>query len=152
MANDNTLFTQLGTVVEVSEGVPATLDSAGFGALTYTEVGEITSFGDLSDTYAIQTATLLKNGFEMSAKGARSIGAITMSLLGGATADDGYVILKNNHEAPRAQVTLKITDSGGEIVYLHGFVSEITVTGGDANAIKALNLSFKPNILPVYGV
>lgn len=152
MANENTLFTQLGTIVSVSDDVPATLDTAGFEAasMTYIEVGGVLSSGDLSDTFAVQTATLLKTGFEKSAKGARSIGAIPMTLLGSAEGDAGYAILKTNFSAPRDQITLKIVDSGGDIVYLHGFVSELTTTGGDANAIKNINLSFKPNELPAY--
>jgi hypothetical protein len=150
MANENTLFTQLGTVISVSAGAPATKDATGYGALTYTEVGELTSFGDISDSFSVQTAMLLKDGFEKKAKGGRSIGEIAMEALGGVTADAGYAILKTNHEAPRDQVTLKIVDGGGDIAYLHGFVSGVTIGGGSASDIKNVSLTFQPNELPVY--
>jgi hypothetical protein len=152
MANENTLFTQLGTVISVSAGTPTAKDAAGYGAATmvYTEIGELTSFGDISDSFSVQTAMLLKDGFEKKAKGGRSIGEITMEALGGVTADDGYAILKTNHEAARDQVTLKIVDGGGHIAYLHGFVSGLTISGGDANAIKNVSITFQPNELPVY--
>ena len=150
MANENTLFTQLGTVISVSAGVPATKDATGYAALTYTEVGELTSFGDISDSFSVQTAMLLKDGFEKKAKGGRSIGEIAMEALGGVTADDGYAILKTNFDAPRDQVTLKIVDGGGDVAYLHGFVSGVTIGGGDANAIKNVSLTFQPNELPAY--
>ena len=45
--------TSAGTKLYVSASLPATYNSAGFGALTWTEVGEITDFGEWGKEYTV---------------------------------------------------------------------------------------------------
>ena len=46
-------ITVAGTVVSISAGLPATYDSTGFTALTFTAIGEITDVGTFGKDYTL---------------------------------------------------------------------------------------------------
>ena len=47
--------TLAGSKVYISASLPATYDSAGFTALTYTEIGEISDIGTVGKEYTLVT-------------------------------------------------------------------------------------------------
>ena len=50
-----TVRTSAGTTLKVSASAPATFDKAGYSALTFTAVGEITDLGEFGREYALVT-------------------------------------------------------------------------------------------------
>lgn len=47
--------TVAGTTIGISAALPATYDAAGFGALTYTPIGEVSDIGSLGREYSLVT-------------------------------------------------------------------------------------------------
>jgi hypothetical protein len=45
----------VGTCVSVSASLPATFDAAGYGALTFTQVGELEAIGEINVLHASVT-------------------------------------------------------------------------------------------------
>jgi len=85
-------FSSVGSKVYISAGVPATVDASGFGALTYTEIKEITDIGVLGGDSAILNHNPVGENTTYKLKGSRDPGAL--SLKGAyAPTDPGQTLL-----------------------------------------------------------
>lgn len=74
-----TFVTSAGTTFALSASAPATLNSAGYGALTYTTIGEITDLGEFpSRVYDIVTHRPLATRGEQKIKGNYALGSQTI--------------------------------------------------------------------------
>ena len=74
---------------------PATYDAAGYGALTYDEVGEITDLGTLSAEYAVTEHNPIGDRNLQKLKGTRDNGSQDLTL-GFDTVDAGQVVVSRN--------------------------------------------------------
>lgn len=74
--------TAAGTTIGISADTPATFDAAGYAALTFTTIGEITDAGSSGSTYAAVTHSPLGTRIVQKFKGSRDEGtrSITMAL------------------------------------------------------------------------
>lgn len=68
-------FTAAGTKIYASAGLPATHDGAGFAALTWTEINDITSFPEFGMVYSPVNHQPLNSRFTQVLKGGASGGA-----------------------------------------------------------------------------
>ncbi len=106
----------------ISAALPATYDSAGYGAttITYTEIGKVESFPEIGSTREINKFTPIKGAIEYS-KGTAEYGSGPM-VVADMPADAGQIILKAA-EASANHYSMKITYPDGEIHYLDVLVS-----------------------------
>lgn len=126
-----------GTCLSVSASLPATYDAAGFGALAFTQVGELESIGDMAITRNTGTFTNLCTGNTSTIKGSRA--AITVPVVCALDEDDAGQILMIASEAEKSDLySFCVTLANGNKDYFVGTVVKVGKTiGGDTDVIKA---------------
>lgn len=75
-----TVFTAAGTTLAISAAVPASYTKAGYEALTFTQIGEVSDLGDIpSRVYDIVTWRNIANRGDSKAKGGYTLGTQTIT-------------------------------------------------------------------------
>lgn len=146
------IYTALGFTVSVADGEPATFDQAGYedAGMTYDLVEGVTSVdGSLGSTFNVQTEALLADGIQKSAKGIQTFEQLTIMLLDGSTST-GRTTLETAAASARGQVSLKLEDADGNVIYMTGIVSGNSTTVNNADSIQMTSFPFQPNYAPVY--
>jgi len=129
------------STLKISAGVPATFDSAGYAALSYTTVGEITNIGDFGREWNINSHT------PVALKGAQKIktgfdpGEMTLELA--LDTDDAGQVLMKAAENSTAFYAFLITTTVGPLdkYYFQGLVKSWKVKIGDKNATTSASAS-----------
>lgn len=110
-----TVYTTAGTVIAVSASAPATYDSTGYGALTYTAVGEVTDLGEFGREYALVTHNPIGTRATQKYKGSYNEGAITLAV--GLDTDDAGQDLLTTASTSDSNYSFKITAQNGDVYY-----------------------------------
>ena len=131
----------IGATIGCVVGAPATVDAAGFGALTYVPSGKIVSWGEVGDTAADITVETLEGRVE-HVNGARDGGAIAFTFR--HDTDAGQAILKAQSNTNN-EVSFKITDPDGQIAYFHGKVANVRDAAREASAYKGFTGEVRVN-------
>ena len=135
------VITFAGATISVSAGTPATYDSAGFAALTFTAVGELVSLGDRGRTYTDVSYTTLADRGTAHLKGSYDEPETPFEI--GADRDDaGQVIMKAASTSDSAHA-FKVAYSNGEVDYFQGLVFSYVTGGGDANTIRMVTANIR---------
>ena len=102
-----------GTQISISAGVPVTYDEAGFAALTYTSVGEVSSApGDGGTTFEDVSYTVLGRRATVHLKGTSDQPEATMEVTVDRN-DAGQIMLKAALLSPLGRPTCTSSCSGG---------------------------------------
>ena len=131
----------VGTIVSVSAAQPATEDQAGYEALSWTAIGEVTSIGEAGGTAQVQTFTPVGSGIVNKRKGSIDYGTQSLQISKDA-ADAGQVLLLAGFDgAARDTVhSFKIAEpNSGDVAYFQWLISSCTTNRGDANTILIHN-------------
>jgi len=122
------------TTFAISAGVPATFDAAGYNALTYTAVGEVTGFGDFGAEWSVNShmpvalrgTQKIKTGFDP--------GDMTLELA--LDTDDAGQVLMKSALASTSLFAFRIVTTVGPLdkYYFQGFVKSWKVKVGDKSA------------------
>lgn len=132
----------IGATIGCVVGVPATVDSTGFGALVYTTIGKIASWGEMGDTSADTTVDLLDGRIE-HVNGAKDGGVISFTIR--ADADDlGQPILKAQSNGNN-EVSFRIVDPDGRISYVYGKVANVRDTERTSSNYKGFTGEVRVN-------
>ncbi len=121
-----TAFTTAGTTIKVSASNPATFNAAGYAALAWTLVGEVTDLGEFGREYNLVTHNPIASRGTVKKKGSFNEGQITIQAALD-TDDAGQIIMK-------AAVN---SDNDYSV--------QITMQNGDKYYAQAQVMSFKPN-------
>lgn len=125
-----------GAVVSVSAGVPATYDAAGFVALTWAVLGELTGLPDSGEEYADIPVQVIgdANGGTDHYIGVQDQPESVLSFVRDVS-DAGQVILAaaSGIVTPTA---FKLEYTNGEIEYWQALVYSFRRIGGEANAVR----------------
>lgn len=126
----------LGTTVGVSAGAPATIDSSGFGALTFTPVGDVESVSGTNGTYESVSFTPLTTGVVEKFKGAYDGGSLELTMAKDE-ADTGQVLLQAGYNGAAADTvhSFKITFTDSTILYVQGVITGLENAVADASGI-----------------
>lgn len=119
--------TSAGSTLKISAATPATFDAAGYNALTFTSVGEVTNFGEFGRSYNLVTHNPVGSRGTVKKKGSFNEGSISLQL-GLDTDDAGQILLK----------AASLSDAD------YSFL--ITTQNGDKYFFQAQALSFKVNV------
>jgi len=108
----------IGTTIAISAAVPATFDVAGFDALSFTEIGEVTEVNEYGGEAAVIEHTPLKTGITQKLHGAINNGSLSvpMALDRG---DAGQIIVGASYSS-RDQVSFRVAFPDGSIDYFQG--------------------------------
>lgn len=136
-----TVRTTAGTTIAVTASNPATFDAAGYGALSYTQIGEVTDLGDFGREYSLVTHNPIDNRGTVKKKGSFNEGTLALKL-GLDNADAGQTILQaaslsdNNY-------TFKVTLQNGTFYYFQAQVMSFKVGAGGVNQITAASVNLE---------
>tara|TARA_R110000751_G_scaffold5187_3_gene24159 strand:- start:3966 stop:4415 length:450 start_codon:yes stop_codon:yes gene_type:complete len=130
------VFTSTGTQYAVSAAVPTTYDEAGFVALTWTEVAEVTDMGEYGATYEVVSHNPLATKRTIKRKGTVNDGAMALQL-GRDPSDAGQLLLIAGVDGAAADVvhSHRVTLQDGTIQYVTGQIFSYTTNIGASNQI-----------------
>ena len=130
------VFTSSGTTYAISAGEPATYDAAGFGALTYTDVAEVTDMGEYGASFEVVSHNPLATRRTVKRKGTVNDGAMSLQL-GRDPSDAGQAILIAGVDGAGIDIvhSHKVTLPDGTIQYFTGQVYSYTTNIGSSNQI-----------------
>jgi hypothetical protein len=130
-----TVKTTAGTTIAISAGVPATFNSAGYAALSYTSIGEVTNFGEFGRVYQLVTHNPVSSRGTQKFKGSYNEG--TMNLQLGLDTDDAGQVLAKTASTSDSLYALKVTASSGDVYYFQAMVMSFNVNLGEVNSITS---------------
>lgn len=131
-----TAMTSAGTILGISSAAPLTFNEAGFEALSFTDIGEITDIsGDIGRVYNLVTHNPLATRATQKFKGSYNSGSVSISLAIDR-ADAGQILAKTALNSD-ADYSFKITFQDGSVTYFRGKVMSFPVTPGNVDSITA---------------
>ena len=143
--------TARGTVSGISAGAPATLDAAGYSALTYTEVAELADAPQMGATFSVATRTPVKTGIQEQSPGDKQYGTVTLNVTNDLT-DAGQLIVKahapdggNEGEPVSWQVVTPNKDGLTTTDYMCGFIVGFQRQTTDSNTIISATIEVAVN-------
>lgn len=113
-------YTNIGTTISVSTGVPATANIVGYAALTYTEVMGVATVPEIGPSAAVVSQADLKDGVVLKGHGEIDFGGGTVQMRDLPT-DTGQGMLKTA-QSTQAIISVKVTRSTGLIEYFRAIV------------------------------
>lgn len=128
-----TVRTSAGTTLKVSATAPATFDAAGYGALTYTAVGEITDLGEFGREFALVTHNPVATRGTQKFKGSFNEG--TMNLTLGLDTDDAGQILMKAASLADTSYSFEVTTQNGDTYFFQAMVMSFKVGVGSVDSI-----------------
>jgi len=123
--------TSAGTKLYVSATLPATYDKAGFTALTWVEVGEISDLGSFGKKYNLVTFNPLGDRKTIKRRGSYNNGTLSLKMAAVPT-DGGQVILQ---DADDDSLGFKVVTQSGSTYYFSGQVMGVTLEVGSVDQI-----------------
>lgn len=124
------LTTASGTCLSVSTGNPASWNAAGFAALTWTTVGELESIPEFIIEHAQANFTNLCTGKSKILKGSEN--PISGDVMVGMDRDDaGQAMMTTARQSKTQELSFKIAEPNGDIVYFKALVMKEKIVGGD---------------------
>jgi hypothetical protein len=125
--------TSAGSTIAISAASPATFDAAGYGALSFSLIGEVTDLGEFGREYALVTHNPIANRGTVKRKGSFNEGSIDLKL-GLDTDDAGQIIAKSASQSD-ADHSVKITTQSGDVYYMQAQVMSFKVGVGSVDSI-----------------
>ncbi len=145
-----TSMTAAGSTLAISAATPATLDAAGYAALTYTEVGGVEKIGSIGASFAKVEFQPLK-GAKQKFKGSADYGALQPSLAVDP-ADAGQTLMQTAADDETQKLySFKVTYQDGAKRYFQGrnFGSPETTDGTDTMLMAAPTVEICTKIVKV---
>lgn len=122
-----------GATLSLSAGVPATFDSTGYAALTYTKLGEVTNLGELGREYQVITHQPIDTAGDVKLKGGYNEGALELAMALDET--DAGQILALAALASSNNYAFKLLYPNGKIRYFQGLVTKFKENPGSRDQV-----------------
>jgi hypothetical protein len=136
-----TARTTAGSTLRISAGIPATFDPAGYAALTYTKLGEVTNLGDYGREYALVTHQPIDTRGDVKLKGGFNEGSIDLELALDP-ADAGQIIAKAAVNSDNAYA-FKLTMQSGTIRYFQALVMSTKEKPGSRDNVMGYSIKLE---------
>ncbi len=130
-----TVRTSATTLISISAGVPATFNSAGYAALTFTAVGEVTNAGEFGREFTLVTHNPLYTRGTQKLKGSFNEGSISLQL--GLDTDDAGQVLMKAAALSDSLYAFKVTMPSGDVYYFQALTMSFKVGINDVNTVTA---------------
>lgn len=136
--------TSTGIIVSCVQGSPASEDEAGYDALTYTEIGEVTNVPDFGATVQVVESNPLKTGITEKFAGFVNFGSLGLE----AEADDddaGQALALNavqpDHASFNEVFSFKLQYASGAVRYWQARFFSATEAPGSANSMVGTTMN-----------
>lgn len=138
-----------GATIGVSATLAATIDSSGFGALSFTTIGEIIDVGEFGKEFEISSHKPVTTRAIQKFKGAYDLGSTTFAMA--RDDDDAGQVIALAALASDNSYAFKIAYSDSTIDYFHAKVSSYKTASGDVNSMvnRMMSLEFTSEIVIV---
>lgn len=127
--------TTAGSTLKVSASAPATYNTAGYVALTWTSVGEVTDLGEFGREYTLVTHNPINNRITQKFKGSYNEGKMSLKL--GLDTDDAGQVLMKAAAASDSAYSFEVTTQNGDKYYFPAMVMSWKVGVGSVDSITA---------------
>ena len=129
------ISTVAGTVLSVSAALPATFDNAGYAALTWVPIGEMTDIGSVKGrAYNTSTHAPIGNPMQISKKASYTLpnGEFTV---GWDEADAGQILIETAANSAAATYAFKLLKQDGTIRYFTAQVMQFVENLGTVDNV-----------------
>lgn len=133
-----TVRSSAGTTIHLSAATPATFNAAGYGALTFTAIGEVTDLGEFGREYNLITHNPIGSRGTVKLKGSFNEGSITMQL--GLDTDDAGQILAKTASQSDDDYSFKITTQNGDDYFFQAKVMSFKVNVGSVDSVTSATI------------
>jgi hypothetical protein len=134
----------IGTTLKISATAPATFDAAGYAALTFVEIGEITDVGEFGREYKVASYTPLKTGGTRKLKGGFDEGQLTAQLALDSV-DAGQVLAKAALAAT-GNYSFVITSQGLDKHYFQAKTMSFKAAGVNADGVSMGSIALEIDV------
>lgn len=140
------VLTSTGTLLAVVASEPATIDAAGFGALTFVNIGEVTDLPEYGASAEVVSHQPLATGITRKYKGFINNGSMSVSLARDAD-DAGQQILALGVTGvnKNTEHSFRVTYQDGSIDYFTGKIFSYTKAPGSANSMVGSTVQIEIN-------
>ncbi len=141
-----TVSTSAGTTFGLSAAAPASYAAAGYAALTFTPVGEISDLGDIpARVYELVTWNAISERGTRKSKGGFALGSQTITI-GIDVADAGQTLLDSATNADTVY-SIRIAHPQLGTIYARALVMGGTKNYGDVNTIATRQVTLEYTIV-----
>lgn len=141
-----TVHTSAGTILGVSAAAPATYTEAGYEALTFTTVGEVSDLGDIpSRIYELVTWNAIAERGTRKSKGGYNLGSQTLTV--GIDPDDAGQTLVDTLTNSDSPGSIKIAHPGLGTIYARALVMGGPKSYGDVNTVATRQITLEYTIV-----
>ncbi len=130
-----------GSTLSISAGIPATFNVAGYTALTWTAVGEITDLGEFGREFNLITHNPLGSRGTVKLKGSFNEGSISVSLA--LDTDDAGQILAKAAALSDNDYSVKIITQNGDDYYMQVKVMSFKVQVGSVDSVTSATMTME---------
>lgn len=125
----------VGTTLGVVLGEPTTYDAAGFGAMTFADVAEVSEIPQFGGVGTVTEFIRLATGVVSKRVGSINYGEFTIPLAA-VWSDAGYAALKSGFDGTNARAvhSFEIAHPTVGTLYFTAVISAVQYTPGDANS------------------
>tara|TARA_R110002072_G_scaffold38314_4_gene110914 strand:+ start:17584 stop:18051 length:468 start_codon:yes stop_codon:yes gene_type:complete len=137
-----TFTTSAGTSIALSAGPPATFDAAGYAALTFTAIGEVTDLGEIpSRVYELVTHQPIASRGLQKGKGGYQLGS--QSITFAIDADDAGQLLVDAATNSDDGYSIKIAHPTLGTIYARALVMGGAKSYGDVNSVATRTVTLE---------
>lgn len=133
--------TSAGTTISVSAATPATFDVAGYEALSFTDIGEVTDLGEFGREYALVTHNPVGSRGTVKKKGSFNEGSMAMSV--GLDTDDAGQILLKAASSSDSDYSFKVVTQNTDTYYFQAQVMTFKVGVGSVDNITTAAITLE---------
>jgi hypothetical protein len=133
MTAQTSVSTGAGTTIGIVAGAPTTMDAAGYAALTFVSIGEITDIPDFGREFELVTHKPISSRGTVKKKGGFNEGTIDLKL--GLNTDDAGTVLLKAAALSDADYSFKITHPTGDVYYFRALAMSFKVSTGNTGSI-----------------
>lgn len=133
-------FTAAGATISIG-AAPSTYDLTGFGAVSFTNIGEVTDIGEFGKTYKLVTHQPLAARNTVKRKGSFDSGKMTLKMAH-VPGDAGQAALITARDSD-ASYSFKVVLQSGEIAYFTAQVMGYMTTVGTVDQIVAASMDIE---------
>lgn len=133
MAAQTSVSTGAGTTIGIVLGAPATFDAAGYAALTFVSIGEVTDIPDFGREFEMVTHKPIGSRGTVKKKGGFNEGSIDLKL--GLNTDDAGQVLLKAAALSDVDYSFKITCPTGDVYYFRALTLSFKVAVGSSGSI-----------------
>lgn len=136
-----TVKSSAGSTLAICASQPSTYNQAGYEALTWTSVGEVTNIGEFGRVYQLLTHQAINTRTTVKKKGTYDEGQLALQL--GLDTDDAGQIMAKAAAASDNDYSIRVTTQNGDDYYMQVQVMTFKSVVGGPNQITAATIDMQ---------